>query len=151
MITLKSDRDQSMTYGPSPIPSVRPSDRPLDCPVWLRPYFLRIRRWNAYGRQVNRKFHHATSCIYGGRKKNSMKRKFKNWIKVERMEYQESWQKMEQGAVDTPPIKIKIDDDYNNGYKIQTATTICVSIGKRPKEHPSEPLEGNKPRSMQYR
>ena len=71
--------------------------------------------------------------------------KIKNWIKVERMECQESWKKTERGEVDAPPRKRKIYDDYNNDYKVQNTKTICVSIGTRPKEHPSETLKRTKP------
>ena len=43
-----------------------------------------------------------------------MKSKFKIWRKVERMEFGESKNKTERGAVDAPQIKIKIHNSYNN-------------------------------------
>ena len=41
------------------------------------------------------------------KKTKQYKKKVKNWIKVERMECQESRKNPEQGAVDAPPRKIK--------------------------------------------
>ena len=47
--------------------------------------------------------------------------------------------------------KKKTNDNNNNDYKVQTTTTICVSIGTRSKNHPLEPLEETKPKSSQCR
>ena len=41
-------------------------------------------------------------------------KKIKNWRKVERMECQNSREKTERGALDTPPIKIKIHGSFIN-------------------------------------
>ena len=35
----------------------------------------------------------------------------------------------------------------SDDYEIQNTQSICVLIGTRPNEHPSEPLRGKKPRS----
>ena len=41
--------------------------------------------------------------------------------------------------------KEKTNYDHNNAYEVQNTKTICVSIGTRPKNYPSEPLKGMKP------
>ena len=47
--------------------------------------------------------------------------------------------------MDALSIKRNIDDDYNNDKKVKNTKTICISIIKRPKEHPQELSEGKKP------
>ena len=65
------------------------------------------------------------------------------------MEEIECWeihhQKTVRGAVDAPPRKTNIRD--SNEQQVKTTSEICVSIGTSPKEHPSEPIEGNTPKS----
>ena len=69
----------------------------------------------------------------------------KIWIKVEETEFWESHhQKTVRGAVDAPPRKTKTPD--SNDHQVKTTTEICVSIGTRPKEHPSDPLEEKIPK-----
>ena len=69
---------------------------------------------------------------------------------MEEIEYRESHhQKTVRGAVDVPPRKTKNPD--SNNHQVKTTTEICVSIGTRPKEHPSDPLKGNIPKIRQCR
>ena len=56
------------------------------------------------------------------------------------MECQKSRQKLNKGRWMRLQEKEKIDDDYNNDYKVH-----FISIGTRSKEHPYEPLKGTKP------
>ena len=56
----------------------------------------------------------------------------------------ESVKKRNKGRWTRLQEKVNIDDNYNNEYEVKNIKTICVLIGTRPKENPSEPLKETK-------
>ena len=60
------------------------------------------------------------------------------------MECRESRKKRNEGRWTRLQEKEKIND--SDDYEVKNTQEICVSIGTRPKEHLSEPLEGKKPK-----
>ena len=54
-------------------------------------------------------------------------------------QYEEKIKKLEKGGKDRVSGELEIHD--SDDYEVKKTQTICVSLGTRPKEHPSEPLK----------
>ena len=79
-------------------------------------------------------------------------------------QYEKNIENLEKGGKDRVPGEFKKNGTRGGGraskkkkindsddYKVKNTQEICVSIGTRPKEHPSDPLEGKNPKIRRCR